>query len=41
MVVWLGYVVRLTQGKPMSEMDYHSIGYLTIALVYILFAIYK
>jgi hypothetical protein len=40
MVVWLGYVVRKIKDTPMPEtLNIHFIGYIVIALIYLIFAI--
>jgi hypothetical protein len=40
MVVWLGYVVRKVIGVIMTtEPSLHFIGYLAIAVIYLIFAL--
>jgi hypothetical protein len=40
LVLWLGYGVRYLQENHMT-MDLHTVGYLIIALIYLIFAIKK
>jgi hypothetical protein len=39
MVVWFGFVDRKLESKVMHDFNIHFIGYMIIAIIYIVFAI--